>query len=464
MNYPDTIEACHALLKEQSEQIALLFEEIKKLKAQLNQNSSNSSKPPSSDVAKPRRKPGLRKSPKSLGGQKGHKGNTLKMVDASEVNEIHELKPERCKCGKRLKRQEMEIHAIRQLFDIPDPRLEVYQYQQMACTCPDCGEKNMGQFPAHVKAPVQYGSGVVSFINLLSVRCHLSYKNISDLFKTLFGYAVNSATIESALNRADTACEDLQAQIKTKALEEALLHLDETGIQIEKKRHWLHTISNEQWTFLYPHISRGKQALVETAPELFAFLGIVVHDCWPTYWSLKSAKHVLCNAHILRELTALIEQGSKWAKRMHDLLIKLYKDKYSKNKLISPTNSYVKQYQEICEQALEEEPPPKPNARGRPTQSKGRNLADRLIKHKEAVLRFVLEANVPFTNNQAERDIRPVKGKLKVAGCFRTWKGAKRYARIQSVYSTWRKQKYNLFTELKSVLEGKPFQFETALT
>jgi transposase len=463
MTLPDNIADCHRLILSQAEQMAHLLDRVKELESLIKQNSSNSSKPPSTDLVKSKRRPGIRRKPKKKGGQKGHKGNTLKMVAADELADTKPLKPSRCRCGQRLARQVMEVQARRQVFDIPDPKLEVIEYQQLACICPNCGEYNAGQFPDRVKAPVQYGSGVRALINLLSIKCQLSEKNISELFEDFFGYAVNSGTIQSALNQAHHACEAVAEQIKTQALASACLHVDETGTQIEKERRWLHVMSNTQWTYLYAHASRGKKAILDSVPALFSYSGALVHDCWASYWSVRTTRHVLCNAHLLRELHALIEQGSSWAGQMHDLLMALYR-KHCKGEQIHRRTHQWREYKRICQLALKEEPPPKKNARGKLKKSKGRNLAERFIKHQEAVLRFALEPDIPFTNNQAERDVRPAKGKQKVAGCFRSWKGAHRYARLQSVFSTWRKQGYDIFKELKAILNGNQFSFAAQMT
>ncbi|MEM6379082.1 MAG: IS66 family transposase [Bacteroidota bacterium] len=437
MRLPNNISECHQLILVLMRQIELQGEKNKELEARLNQNSGNSSKPPSSDLHKPKRRRGIQGKAKKKGGQKGHKGDTLKMVATEKANEIKPLKPERCSCGQRLLRQDMELHARRQVFDIPDPQLVITEYEQLACSCPNCGKYNIGQFPDLIKAPVQYGCGLRSLMVLLSVKCQLSEQNISELFTDLFGYAVNSGTIQSTLNRAHQQSEPVAQQIKQAALACSILNLDETGIQIENKRRWLHTISNEAWTWLHVHANRGHKALQDNSPTLFDYQGVVVHDCWKPYWKLTLAHHALCNAHLLRELNGLMEQGSEWAEKMHDLLLRLYQ-KHRKGKQIHRRSHEWRLYSQICQQAFEQEPPPIKKGREQPKKSKGRNLAERFDKYKEAVLRFALHPDIPFTNNQAERDIRPVKGKLKVAGCFRTWKGAQRYARLQSVFSTWK--------------------------
>lgn len=464
MPLPNDIPTCHRLIEDLMRQILELNQKVLALEARLNQNSQNSSKPPSSDEHKPKRKPGIPKAPKSRGGQKGHKGDTLKMVPSDEVEEVEPLKPERCACGKRLLRQSMELRARRQVFDIPDPKLVVTEYQQYSCNCPNCGRLNTGQFPQEVSAPVQYGVGVQALVSILNVKYHLGYEQIEELFGDLFNQPINASTIQSTLVKAAKCAEPVVEQIKSKLFESAVCHADETGIRIDKGRHWLHVLCNEAYTFLYPHEKRGKKAFNEVLPELKTYTGRLVHDCWSSYWSLALAFHSLCNPHLLRELTAQIEQERSWAAQMHELLLRLYHEKYLKGLQIHKESPEWLEYQQICQAALKEEPPPIKNKRGKPKKTKGRNLAERLLKYQEEVLRFALEENVPFSNNQAERDLRPIKGKQKVAGCFRTWEGANRYARLASVFSSWRKQNYNVFLELKGLLAGNRFEFGMQIT
>ncbi|MGB3777500.1 MAG: transposase [Tunicatimonas sp.] len=168
----------------------------------------------------------------------------------------------------------------------------------------------------------------------------------------------------------------------------------------------------------------------------------------------------------MRELTALIERGSQWAIHMHALLMDTYLATNQGTGTLSSValRATIDQYQTILQQANREEPPPETGlarpglARpGRPKQSKGRNLMNRLVKHQSAVLAFAQHEVVPFTNNLAERDIRPWKTKLKVSGCFRTTIGADYYARIRSFISTARKQRKSVFTELCRVINGESF-------
>jgi transposase len=430
------------------------YARIEELEAQLKQNSQNSSRPPSSDPTKPKRKssPGLPRKKKSKGGQKGHSGNTLQFAD--RVDRTEELRPERCGCGKRLLRQPLELQARRQVFDLPEPKLKVTEYRQLSCTCPNCGAKNTGTFPEDVKAPTQYGKGVGALVSLLSVKCHLSQSSIGELFADLFGQTINTATINKLLASSAEACAPVVEKIKSALLNATVIHVDETGLNIAGKQQWLHVASNEDWTYLSMHATRGAQALRDNLSALFDYEGLLVHDCWSSYWKITTARHSLCLPHLLRELTAQIERGRDWAADMHRLLLDLHQ-KWLNGESIHRRSGPWRHYRRLCKQAVEEEPPPQRNQQGRLKRTKGLNLALRLEKYQEQVLAFALNPWGPFSNNQAERDLRPAKGKQKVAGCFRTPKGAQCYACIQSVCSTLRKQGQRVFHALRDILEGK---------
>jgi transposase len=185
-----------------------------------------------------------------------------------------------------------------------------------------------------------------------------------------------------------------------------------------------------------------------------SFKGILVHDCLPAYFKFEQAGHALCGAHLLRELEALIQQGSHWGRRFSEFLRRLLKIPPDRRRRI---RKFIEgSYDVLCRIAHLEEPPPQ-KTKTRDKCTKGRNLLKRLIKYKQAVLAFAFDEKIPFTNNLAERDVRPVKLKQKVSNSFRTLHGARIYARIESFISTARKQGQNIFNELKNTFSGYNF-------
>lgn len=440
------------ILKLEAENAALKAENAE-LKVRLNSNSQNSSKPPSSD--------GLRKKPAfpigkngTRGGQQNHKGSTLEMVEKSDHVVI--CKPRRCICGQDLSDQPISVIGRRQVFDLPEPRLEITEYQVAQVICPVCGKLHRGEFPSGVNAPTQYGTGVKALTTLLNSEYKVPFEKIQTLFEDLYGYPLNGATIITA----NATCYDRLAKVETliqeKIISSQTAHADESGIRCSGKLHWLHVVSTSFFTYLFVHPKRGKQAIEGESSILNRFYGWLVHDCWSSYFNLTHLKHAVCGAHLLRELQALIEGGSQWASSFKAFLLETYYT--SLEERLEKRTQTEQRYDQLLQLAKDEEPPPiRIGARGKLKRTKGRNLLERLQKFKPAVLAFAFNPEVPFTNNQAERDVRPVKVKQKISGCFRTLKGADHYARIQGFISTTRKQDHNVFKELCNVFNGNPF-------
>ena len=446
-NLPDAPNLLKALVKQLLEKIEQREAQNAELRRRLGLDSTNSHKPPSSDgYPKKTVGPGLPKEKgRRNGGQEGHSGRTLQSVVSADRMEVH--RPGQCSgCGRIFTTDEpYVIVQSRQVFDLPQPKLEVTEHQIGQITC--CGVAQCGSYPAGVSATVQYGSGVRALMSLLSVDHKMPLEQISPLFVDLYGDDLNSGTILNVLERGFIQAAPLEAATMTSLQETEVVHFDETGLRVAGKLYWLHTASTSDHTHLFIHPKRGREALTSPASVLNEFTGVAVHDCWSPYFKFTKARHVLCGAHLLRELNGLKEGGSHWAAAMHPFLL----DLYQRPRPIRAVDEVQEPYQALLKQADQEEPPPQPSPRGKPKQTPGRNLLDRLRTHQDGVLAFALETGVPFTNNQAERDLRPAKVKLKVSGSFRTVAGACVYARLQAVISTFRKQGEGVFARLREL-------------
>ena len=446
------LEAEKARLEEENARLAA---ENAELRRRLGLNSQNSHKPPSSDgyCKKPARRPALPKEKKPFGGQPGHKGKTLRPVERPDRVEVH--LPEHCAvCGRPISSDEpYQVVGRRQVFDLPEPRLEVTEHQLGQIEC--CGRVQCGEYPPYVTANVQYGPRVRALVTKLSVDHKMPLEQISCLFQDVVGYELNTETVEQALEEGYELAAPVEAEIREALKQADVAHFDETGLRAAKKLRWMHTASTPEYTSLFVHPKRGEEALRSADSVLKDFIGWAIHDHMPAYYKFSQAKHGACNAHILRELYGLMEQGSAWAAAMHAFLLELYRQERPLRG--EAALEAKKRYRQILSQAELEEPPPEPRGgRGRPRSSPGRNLLRRLREHEEAVLAFALVEGVPFTNNQAERDLRPVKVKQKVSGGFRTDQGAKVYARLQGVISTCRKQERNVYAMLRALFAHQP--------
>lgn len=425
------------------------------LKARLNKNSSNSHKPPSTDGYS--KKPAFSKGKGGeQGGQKGHKGGTLLMV--SNPDYIVPLIPTVCKCGKDISNEPHAIIEERQIHDIPRPKKEVTSFQQYVVQCPCCGMKNKGEFPDGVNAPVQYGNRVRSLSVLLNTDYKVPVGKIGTLLGDLYGISPNEGSIISNNRRCYEILEPMEQEIKEKIKSSAVAHSDETGVRVEGKLHWLHTTSTQCYTYFYVHLKRGSGAITDACSIIADYTGTLVHDCYESYFKLTTPKHGLCGAHLLRELAAQIEDNKTWAQTMRELLLELLKTPTEQN--IINKVLIEQKYDAIIENGKAHEPPPIQNGkRGKYKRTKGLNLMERLAKHKTSVLSYAFDPDIPFTNNLAERDLRPSKIKMKVSNTFRSKEGANHHARIAGFTSTLRKQNINVFSALLDVFNTKQFTF-----
>lgn len=455
-------EAVISLVEALLERIAFVEERVKHLEQQIAKNSSNSSKPPSTDgLKKPAPKSLRTPSGKKSGGQPGHEGNTLARVENPDHVVIHPVNT--CRCGADLSKTTAQDYESRQVFDLPEPKLDVTEHRCEIKECPDCGETITASFPIDVTAPVQYGASFRSLLVYLKDGQLLPLDRISQLCADLFGYEVNPATIESARQTCYNTLQPFEEALKEALVQSDILHSDESGLRVEGKLHWLHVVSNRLFTFFGVHSKRGSKA-----PDDFGilprFTGILVHDFWKAYFSYACA-HVLCNAHHLRELVFLFEElHQKWAGRMKELLLKMLECVQAQppgktGLTVWEQKLWLEKYQNILEEGYRENPAPpvRTGQRGRLKKTKAQNLLERLDQHRKSVLAFLSDFNIPFTNNQGEQDIRMIKCQQKISGGFRTMQGAKTFARIRSYISTARKHHLNVFHSIIDAMTRQPF-------
>ena len=444
-----------------------LVERIEKLEDQLAKNSSTSGKPPSSDgYEKPAPKSRRKRSGKKSGGQVGHSGHTLELVAKPDKIEAH---PVNCctHCHISLKQEKAVRIERRQVFDLPEVRLEVTEHQAEVKVCPKCQRETTASFPPEVSQPAQYGQKVKAQMVYFHEYQLLPLQRTQETFKDLYGQSVAAGTIVSA-------CEEIAAKVhpaneaikKHLTYKELVESFDETGMRMEGALHWLQVACTRLLTYYQVHKKRGKEAM-DAIGILPGFTGRAIHDGLPAYFKYEQMQHGLCNEHHLRSFEFLKEcHPQKWASGLSDLILEIKaavdaaKQK-SKTKL-SPKKiaDFSARYDVFLKQGFRKNPHPKidsPPKRGRPKQSFAKNLLDRLSDHKEAVLAFMVDFNVPFDNNQAERDIRMMKVKQKISGCFRSRQGAEVFCALRGYISTARKNGQPVLDVLYAAFEGRPY-------
>ena len=436
--------------------IEVLMVIVQLLSNRVGLNSQNSSKPPSSDPnrLKSTRKPSTNKK----GGQKGHPGKTLTQVD--DPCEIETIKIDRrtLPAGKYKdigfeKRQIVDIEFVKKITEY---QAQILQDSQ--------GKRFVASFPAGVNKAVQYGNELKAHAVYLSQYQLLPYKRIQEHFVDQLDIPISQASIVNFNQQAFKRLAEFN-QLAKKALSLSYcLHADETGVNIDGKRHWLHCASNTQWTDFSAHKKRGVEAM-DAAGILPGFEGTLCHDHWKPYYRYKNCQHSLCNAHHLRELTRAYEQDNqKWAEKVKEFLEIANRAVHKAGGALNPTklSLYKKRYRRLLEKAETECPPPdekKKGKRGRVKRSKSRNLLERLINFEDDVLRFMEDEAIPFTNNQGENDIRMTKVQQKISGCFRSQDGADVFCRVRGFLSTCRKQNVSSSKALKLLFKGELPQF-----
>lgn len=441
--------------------------ENKKLKARLSQNSQNSHQPPSSDgYQKPNPKSLRPKSNKPVGGQAGHKGETLEQTENPGHVVLHGV----CTCGRcgrflgdvladmREKRQEIDISPIEPM---------VTEHQAEIKTCPYCGFKNKAGFPENITQPVQYGPGVQSTAVYYNQNQLIPFERVQEILKDCYSLPLSQGTLVNINTRCYDALEKPEEAIKQRLITADVGNFDESGMRVKTKLNWLHVAATKKLTHYAVHKNRGLPAMDEIG-ILPNFLGKAVHDHWKSYFNYEGCEHALCNAHHLRELKFLQDEYQQvWAKgiALHLLSIKNTVDEV-KSKGFSQLergsrNAFTKTYHEILTEGAEEilklPQPTKTGKRGKTKQHKAKNLWDRLKNFDTETLRFMNDFSVPFDNNQGERDIRMVKVKQKVSGCFRSKKGAQVFCRIRGYISTAKKNGQRVLGALSDAFAGNPY-------
>lgn len=430
-----TVDSLNATINTQTQLIVQLNQTIQELKEQLNKNSKNSSKPPSSDGYKKPAPKSLRKpSGKKVGGQDGHQGTHLAVITAPDEIVIH--MPSACK-GCRHYQMCKGTACIAEKRHVIDAVVTVNVTEHQVLELPICmlhGDTRRGEFPADAKAAVQYGENLQSLAVALNTVGAVSIKRTHEILSGVFNIPI------------------------------------ETGTRVDKKLWWVHDASNCEYTYLDISPKRGNAGM-EQCGVLPEFKGIAMHDCWASYWNYPDIQHAVCCAHLLRELTGIDENHpeQKWASAFIDLLLEMKK---VKDKAVEKGKDFLsyyhyhkfdKKYDELIGQARKENPLPETTEKKRGRKKKGKILAlvERLANYKASVCLFIHNFNVPFDNNQAERDLRMIKVKTKVSGCFRTEEGARDYLKIMSYVGTAHKQGYNAYEAIKNAISGHPnFIFE----
>lgn len=397
---------------------------------------------------------------------KGSQTNKDDFSNARTQESVERLEVYACECcGADLSDHEPHTVLRRTKIDLYFEKVVEHQETE-AKSCSQCDRSTHSQFSSEFQHVKQYGIGLQAFIvNLLCAQM-VSLQRVQQLLKSILGEMLSEATLLKYVMKLSNALERWEASAIEQLLTAKAMHVDETSMRVDSKNHWVHVCSAGTITVKMLHVKRGKEAM-DDHNIIPRYGGVIVHDCWSSYFKFESCEHGLCGAHLIRELAFIVESNDYvWARRMKKLLLMVCKSVSRREQKKVSVSQYARiqaLYQKILiegQQEMPKQPTPEKKKRGRVAKTDAENLCERLQKHEASVLLFARNSAVPFTNNQAERALRMGKVKQKVSGCFRTLHFAKAYVRISSYLQTMTAQGYNPLKAIQMALSGELYAHE----
>lgn len=437
----DLILKLYSAIARLEEQVTVLESEIQSLK----KNSSNSSKPPSSDFPVKRNQSLRQSSGKPSGGQMGHPGTTRTQVEHPDI--VVPCKPSSCeRCGINLSNVQGVPVGKRQEADIPPIQAVITEYQQEEVVCPHCSHRNLGVFPEGITAQFQIGNNLKSFVAYLNVAHHIPFERLTNLLSDLLSFRISEGTVDNALNEAELRGFPLTVAILDQIKLNPWTGSDETGVRVEGETQWQWTWQNQTGTYYAIEPSRGYDVVQKHFGEDYD--GNLVHDCWSAQNNTHARRHQLCHPHLLRDLQFCVDaEGSRWAKTMTDFLLEteaarneLWSEGCDPNLRGQRIQSYHQRFQKLIH--------------GRVKGMETRTLQKRFQKHHDKILTFLSDPDLPYHNNSSEQAIRNAKLHKKISGGFRSERGARRHAVLLSIIETCKKRKMDILSSLKQLFQG----------
>ena len=411
--------------------------------------SANSSIPPSKNPIGIPHTQSLRKpSGRKTGGQKGHQGSTR--LQAEKVTGVERWYPAAVcpQCGKPLDMDTATVCARRQVVDIPLPiAAEVFDHLQMQVKC-SCGHCSKGQFPENVNAPVSYGPNIMAMTSYLSTYQNVPFKRLTHLYETIFGLHISEGSVSNMLNAMRKLSKTPYEMIRQRVAAGKVAGADESGVNVSGKNNWLWTFQNAVATFLAFDKSRSHDVVNKHFSKDEQGGMVWVTDRLPAYFmgDVGMEDHQICIAHLLRNLTYTMQAfpDDAWSLDMLDLLRESVNQRNQGN---IGTEVRTKMEERLDE--LLARPPLYTADDGKDTELD--KLKKGIAKHRNYIFTFLTNPDVPPTNNDSEKALRPAKTKLKVSGCFRSETGVENYATVASVIQTAVKNGQNPFEVLRVI-------------
>ena len=455
----------------QAEVIELLTRKVAELEQRLDVGSKNSSLPPSSDRPKhqaeaTKTRAERRAAEKEMrkdqverkrGKQRGAAGTNLSMRAVPNVTINHD--PPACeRCGEDLAAMPAEGFERRQVLDTPQPIIVTTEHRSVRKRC-TCGHVNAGVFPTEATAPACYGPNIRAATLYLLHAQHIPVERTADAMSTLLGAKVSTGFVASLAKQAASGLDGFIDEVRRRLRAEPFIHVDETSDQVRTERWWFHVASTERYTHLFASSTRGKDAPDE-AGVLPGFDGVMIHDRLAMYFNYEDAGHAICLAHIVRNLAAVaVGSDQWWARDMSKLLIEMNEAAHEARRTGAAQlarrqlKAFLARYDTLVEEGISVNPAPIGRDRDY-SERKSFNLVSALRDLRTEATLFAVDIRFPFSNNQAERDLRMAKLHKKISGCFQSDDGARHFATVRSYISTARKHGVDAFDALAMLFRG----------
>lgn len=465
--YRARIAELEAVVASQALAIERLEALVAELRRQAGQNSGNSGKPPSRDPADERKRQAEERAKRkagttrSKGKQRGAPGSGLAMSENPDT--VIDHRPACCQgCGGELGEDTSIGYSARQVIDLPEITPEVTEHRAHACRCA-CGQTTTAAFPTTVRSPVSYGPRIRAVVAYLLGRQHIPNRRVAETMADLFGVRISTGAVDSIYAEASRRLGGFIAALVALLRSLPVLHADETSDRVGTKNCWMHVVSTALFTLIHASVTRGGDAIDE-AGVLRGYRGVVVHDRLAMYWKLK-AKHGVCAAHLLRDLAevAIVASQTAWAAALAGLLVDINAacdDARRRGlKALAPMHQrgFAARYDALVAAGSAANPKPASGRKRNYVERRSFNLVTAFATHRSAILRYMYDLDVSWTNNQAERDLRPTKLHRKISGCFRSQAGAERFAHLRSYLSTTRKNGVPAIDALTRLFNGDPW-------
>jgi transposase len=452
----ELVPAQAARIEELENKVVELRDEVATLRARLGMDSSNSSKPPSSDGLDRRGKRSSGSSPGKRGKPKGAPGATRTLVD--DPDETHERASQACRgCGHDLTGAEEVSRQRRQVVDLPPPpKPHVTEYQVVSLACPGCGTVSAGEAPDGVTGPVQLGPGVKARLAYLRGAQFLPFGRAAHALEVLCGLRVVPATVLAVVRQAADRLGPFVNRVRMLLRAAAVIGADETPAWVDGGWKYVHVACTPTLTLLHAG-SRSKDD-IDAGGVLAGFAGVLVRDGYAGYDHLTTAVHAECGAHLLRALKGVHDAdpaGQRWAEAMTNTLL-LAKDmttqaaKASRTALEPDQVSLIRSAYAGALALGREENAARPG-------SKAAKLVERFARDATDILRFTTDTAIWFSNNQSERDLRPTKLQQKISATWRSLEGLADFATLRSYLSTAAKHGQDLMDVLVALFTTGPW-------